>query len=145
MEKYLKHKDNGRIFPWSATLANKGKFVQCNKDGVVTAPTADSLDLGKALAEKDKKIAILESEVVSLNAYTQSLEARIAILTDPRKERTEELAALDRKDLLGVAKDAGIENAANKYRVGNEDKLIEEIIKIQFPDESSSSESGSEE
>ena len=144
MEKYLKHKENGRVFPWSAALAKNSKFVLCNKDGLVTAPSAESIDLGAALAAKDDRIALLESEVAHLTAHTKTLEAKLAALVDPRHERLEDLASMDRSDLLVVAKESGIDKAANTYRAGSEDKLIEEILKIEFPEdeESSSASSG---
>lgn len=133
-QRFLKHRENGRIFPWSEDESKNPKFEVCTSGGVVTGDRVKPSDIVAVLAKKEKEINELKAEIERLNVYVVELEGSVQSKTSPSVYRKEELLSLTRKDLMAVASSKGIKNPAHNYQNGEESKLVDVILGMEYPE-----------
>jgi len=130
--KCLKHKINGRIFPWTAALARKTDMIPCTPEGIETGKLDVNNGNEKAFVDLTKTVNKQANEILDLKAYIVKLEAEVSVGGNLRDDRKGEYEALSRKDLMGLALSKGIANAPQKFKSGKEYKLIALLLDQEF-------------
>jgi hypothetical protein len=135
--RYLKNIENGRVFVWNAHLmAERTKFVECKKDGTVIGRLdIDPESFYKTLDEKDIELSELQEKLIRAEFENESLKQKLQGVTACREVRESELVSMGRADLLEAAKAAGIDKAAQSYRIGKEAELAAAILGKEFKEQ----------